>query len=339
MKKSISRPLGIALTLLFVGLAASSQAADSPINGDVTVQKVSFPHQTVKMVGNLFVPANFDKSKRYPTIVVTHPFGGVKEQAAGLYAKKLAEQGFITLAFDASHYGESGGEPRQAEVPTDRVDDIRSAVDYLSNHPQVDAQRIGALGICAGGGYTMNAAQTEHRIKAAAGVSTFDVGTARREGVGGTISYEARMKRLDEIAQQRSREARGEPIRYISFLPESDAEAAANPSVTYREGYDYYMKIARHPHSTGKYAFTSLGWQMAFFPFEQMETISPRPILLVAGSKADTLFMSQAAYNKAKEPRELFVVPGASHIDLYYKPEFVPTVVAKLKDFFDKALR
>ena len=271
--------------------------------------------------------------------MVTHPFGGVKEQAAGLYAQKLAEQGFIALAFDASHYGESGGEPRQAEVPTDRVEDIRSAVDYLSNHPQVDAERIGALGICAGGGYTLNAAQTEHRIKAAAGVSTFDVGTARREGVGNTISYETRMKRLEEIAQQRSREARGEPIRYLSFLPESDAEAAANPSVTYREGYEYYMKIARHPHSTGKYAFTSLGLQMAFFPFEQMETISPRPILLVAGSRADTLFMSQAGYNRAKEPRELFIVPGASHIDLYYKPEFVPAVVAKLKDFFGKALK
>ncbi|NTV75446.1 MAG: alpha/beta hydrolase [Holophaga sp.] len=147
------------------------------------------------------------------------------------------------------------------------------------------------------------------------------------------------MTRLDEIAQQRSREARGEPVRYVSFLPESDAEAAAHPSVTYREGYEYYMKIARHPNSTGKYAFTSLGLQMAFFPFEQMETISPRPVLLVAGSKADTLFMSRTAYDKAREPRELFLVPGASHIDLYYKPEFVPGVVTKLKEFFGKALR
>lgn len=327
------------LALLLVGFAASLQAAGSGLNGQATMQKVSFPHYTVKMVGNLFLPANLDRNKKYPAIVVTHPFGGVKEQAAGLYAQKLAEQGFITLAFDASHYGESGGEPRQAEVPADRVEDIRSAVDYLSNCPQVDAARIGALGICAGGGYTLNAAQTEHRIKAAAGVSTFDIGTARREGVGNTISYETRMKRLEDIAQQRSREARGEPIRYISFLPESDAEAAANPSVTYREGYEYYMKIARHPNSTGKYAFTSLGLQMAFFPFEQMETISPRPVLLVAGSKADTLFMSQAAYTRAKEPRELFIVPGASHIDLYYKPEFVPGVVAKLKDFFRKALK
>lgn len=339
MCNSKSKPIGLFLVLLLVGLATKMQAAAGDTFREATMQKVSFPHQTLKMVGNLFLPANFDKTKKYPAIVVTHPFGGVKEQAAGLYAKKLAEQGFITLAFDASHYGESGGDPRQAEVPTDRVEDIRSAVDYLSNHPQVDAQRIGALGICAGGGYTMNAAQTEHRIRAAAGVSTFDVGTARREGVGHTISYEARMKRLEDIAQQRSREARGEPVRYISFLPESDAEAAANPSVTYREGYDYYMKIARHPNSTGKYAFTSLGYQMAFFPFEQMETISPRPILLVAGSKADTLFMSQAAYNKAKEPRELFIVPGASHIDLYYKPEFVPGVVTKLKDFFGKALK
>lgn len=328
-----------AMVACLLGLAPRLESAE--MNNPTTepsVQKVSYPNRAVTMAGNLYLPANLDKRKKYPAIVVTHPFGGVKEQAAGLYARKLAEQGFITLAFDASHYGESGGEPRLAEVPADRVEDIRSAVDYLSNYPNVDAQRIGALGICAGGGYTMNAAQTDHRIRAAAGVSTFDVGSARREGVGGTISYETRMKRLDEVAQQRIREAKGEPIRYISFLPESDAEAAANPSVTYREGYEYYMKIARHPNSTGKYAFTSLGLQMAFFPFEQIETISPRPVLLIAGAKADTLPMSEDAFHKAIEPKELYVIPQATHIDLYYKPQFVPQVVAKLTDFFGKAL-
>ena len=134
-------------------------------NTSVTVQKVSFPHGTHQVVGNLFLPPGFDETKKYAAFPVTHPFGGVKEQTSGLYARHLAEQGFITLAYDASHYGESGGEPRLYEVPGDRVEDIRCAVDYLSNHPQVDPDRIGALGICADGGYTVNAAQTEYRSR------------------------------------------------------------------------------------------------------------------------------------------------------------------------------
>src|SRR6266516_2933590 len=135
---------------------------------NVTVQKVSYPHGQHQVVGNLFLPPGFDEAEKYPAVIFTHPFGGVKEQTAGLYARKLAEQGFIALAYDASHYGESGGEPRLYEVPGDRVEDIRCGVDYLSIHPQVDENRIGALGICAGGGYT---------------VSCFDVGSARRAGV------------------------------------------------------------------------------------------------------------------------------------------------------------
>ena len=194
-------------------------------NTSVTVQKVSFPHGTHQVVGNLFLPPGFDETKKYAAFPVTHPFGGVKEQTSGLYARHLAEQGFITLAYDASHYGESGGEPRLYEVPGDRVEDIRCAVDYLSNQPQVDPDRIGALGICAGGGYTVNAAQTEYRIKAVATISAFDVGSARREGVPrGLITYEQRVQRLEEIGAQRSREARGEPLRMINFVPASADE-------------------------------------------------------------------------------------------------------------------
>ena len=181
-------------------------------NDGVTTQKVSFPHGTHQVVGNLFLPPGFDEAKTYAAVVATHPFGGVKEQTSGLYAEKLAEQGFIALAYDASHYGESGGEPRLYEVPADRVEDIRCAVDHLANHPQVDPDRIGALGICAGGGYTVNAAQTEARIKAVGTVSAFDVGSARREGVPrGLFSEEFRIQRLREIGEQRTREAAGSP--------------------------------------------------------------------------------------------------------------------------------
>jgi fermentation-respiration switch protein FrsA (DUF1100 family) len=225
------------------------------------------------------------------------------------------------------------------EVPATRVEDIRCAVDFLSNHPQVDENRIGSLGICAGGGYAPNAAQTELRIKAVAAVSTFNLGAARREGVGGSISYEERVKRLKEIGEQRTREARGEPIRLVPVVPDSADQFTESTPVLYREGYEYYRTPrAQHPNSPNRYVFTSLGLQMAFFPFEQIETISPRPILLIAGSKADTLYWSQEAYEKAKEPKELFIVPGASHIDMYDKPQFVTPAVAKLTDFFSQHL-
>ncbi len=311
---------------------------DDKLQG-VTVQKVSFPNNKITVVGNLYTPANFDKSKKYAAIVVVHPFGGVKEQTSGLYAQKLAEQGFITLAYDAAYQGESGGEPRLIEIPATRVEDVRSAVDYLSNLPQVDENRIGVLGICTGGAYAINAAQTDLRIKAVAGVSVFDLGRARREGVGGTISYEERVKRLEEVGKQRTREASGEPVRLVPVVPDSADQFTDKTPALYREGYEYYRTPrAQHPNSPNRYTFTSLGLQMAFFPFEQIEAISPRPILMIAGSRADTLYFSKDALEKAKEPKELFVIPGASHIDMYDKPRYVTPAVAKLKEFFGKAL-
>jgi fermentation-respiration switch protein FrsA (DUF1100 family) len=311
-----------------------------PNLGGVTAERVTYRNRNIQsdVVGNLFKPVGFDASKQYPAIVVTHPFGGTKEQTAGRYAALLAQRGFITLAFDASYQGESGGLPRFMEIPASRVEDIRCGVDFLSNHPSVDPERIGALGVCAGGGYTMNAAQTDWRIKAAAGVSTFDIGSARREGVQGAIPVAQRLERQEKIGELRTHEAAGAPLEYVNFLPENAEAAAKSPSELYREGYDYYCVREEHPNEMKQYVFSSLGQQMAFFPFEQIETISPRPILLIAGSRADTRYYSENAVQKAHEPKELFVVPGASHIDLYYKPEFVPIVANKLADFFTKGL-
>jgi uncharacterized protein len=304
----------------------------------VDVERVTFPSNGNTVVGNMSKPASSGAGSKFPAVVVTHPFGAVKEQVSALYAEKLTDQGFVTLAFDASYQGESGGEPHFMEIPAARVEDIRCAVDFLSSHPQVDEDRIGALGICAGGGYTVNAAQTELRIKAVAGVSTFDIGSARREGVGGMIPLEARMKTLEEVGRQRTREARGEPIRYFSLVPDDPQQALSNPSQLYREGYVYYVQVCPNPNAMGRFVFTSLGPQMAFFPFEQVETIAPRPLLLIAGSEADTLYFSKNAYEKAKEPKELVIIPGATHIDLYYKPEFVPRVAEKLTQFFSAHL-
>jgi len=339
LKKSIALILvGVICSLFsFFNIAAAQNLND---NGrGVNMIKVSFKNNNVTMVGNLYLPANFDKSKKYPAIVVAHPWGGVKEQTSGLYARNLAEQGFIALAYDASHYGESGGEPRFMENPTDRVEDIRSAVDYLSNHNQVDEKRIGALGICAGGGYTISAAQTDLRIKAVAGISTYDVGAAAREGLKNVwpVSDAQRIQILKDAALQRTKEARGEAARIDKLLPTSTPPATAPQFI--RDAYDYYNTLrGRQPNATGNFRFTSTIRQMEFFPFEHIETISPRPLLLIAGSEAETLYFSQNAYEKAKDPKELFIITGASHFDMYDKLQYVTPAVAKLAEFFGKNL-
>jgi fermentation-respiration switch protein FrsA (DUF1100 family) len=306
----------------------------------VTIERVSYPARNMgtTIVANLFNPAGFRASRKHAAVVVTHPFGGVKEQTAGLYALHLAERGFVTLAYDASYQGESGGLPRLMEVPAQRLDDISCAIDFLVRHPHVDAERIGSLGICAGGAYALCNAASELRVKAVAAVSTFNLGEARREGMG-TISYEERMKRLRDAGEARSREARGEPVRLVPVVPDNPSGFTESTPQLYREGHDYYRTPrAQHPNSPNRYVFSSLPQQMAFFPFEQLDTISPRPILLVAGSRADTLFWSREVYEKAREPKELRVVEGATHIDMYDRPQFVAPAVGKLAEFFGRHL-
>ena len=174
------------------------------------------------MAGEIYFPEDFDTEKKYPSIVVTHPGNGVKEQVAGLYARLLSERGFVTLAFDASHQGESEGLPRYLEDPTARVEDIRCAIDFLVTLPYIDEERIGAMGICAGAGYSINAAQTEYRIKAVAGISTWDVGDSQRNGFAQCWTEEEKRQMFRGVALQRTREARGEapPVcRIRSQLP------------------------------------------------------------------------------------------------------------------------
>lgn len=148
----------------------------------VAEARVTFPNQLTSMAGILFTPANLDKTKTYPALGVAHPFGGVKEQTSGNYARKMAEKGYVTLAFDASHQGESGGYPRDTENPSERLEDIRCAIDYLTTLPIVDVERIGLLGVCAGGSYVLGVAPTEMRAKAIASVSLWDMGMMARDG-------------------------------------------------------------------------------------------------------------------------------------------------------------
>lgn len=318
------------------GLNAANKTPEM-ING-VKIEKVSFPNRfDNRVVGNLFFPPNYDANRKYAAIVVGHPFGGVKEQTSGLHAQKMAELGYVTLAYDASHYGESGGYPRYIESPEARVEDYSAAVDFLSNHKNVNPDAIGVIGICGGGGYSVSAAAIDHRIKAVATISMYDMGRARRQGLGDVITYEQRMKTLDEIGEQRTREFAGATRKDITAVPQTISEN--DPEFT-RDFYDYYKTPrAAHPNSTGFYSFTSLAPMMNFFPFVQIETISPRPLLFIVGERAVSAYFSEDAYSKAAEPKELFVVPGASHVDLYDRPQYLSVSIPKLDSFFKQYLK
>lgn len=305
---------------------------------EVKIEKVSFPNRFYNNIaGNLYFPPNYDADKKYPAIVVGHPFGGVKEQTSGLHAQKMAELGYVTLAFDATHYGESGGYPRYIESPEARVEDFSAAVDFLSNHKNVNTGAIGVIGICGGGGYSVSAAQIDHRIKAVATISMYDMGRARRQGLGDVITYEQRMKTLDDIGEQRTKEFAGAARKDIAAIP---SQLSANDTENTREFFDYYRTSrGGHPNSTSSYSYTSLAPMMNFFPFVQIETISPRPLLFIVGERAVSAYFSEDAYSKAAEPKELFVVPGASHVDLYDRPQYMAVSLPKLDAFFKQYLK
>lgn len=303
-------------------------------------KKVTFKKLNLKIAGLLFLPKDFDENKKYPAVVLTHPGGGVKEQCSSLYGWNLAQNGYVALAFDASHQGESEGLPRCLEDPTSRVEDIRSAVDYLTTLEYVDANNIGAMGICAGGGYTMNAIQTDIRIKAAAGISTWDVGDSAKNGFPGVNEENFLQNLLKQVADARTAEARGEEPRYWKYVPETEEEIKNAPSVISKEASEYYRtERCFYPTTTNRYLVSSNDKLAAWDAFAHIETVSPRPILLIVGSKADTLYYSEDCYKKALEPKEIYTIKNATHVDLYDKPEFVNQVVEKLVLFFNQYLK
>lgn len=321
------------------GLTTAPEAPAVTIGNGVKKQKVTFHNRfLIDMVGDLYFPANYSPAKKYAAIIVGHPFGGVKEQTSGLHARKLAEIGYVTLAFDASYYGESGGYPRRIESPEVRVDDFSAAVDFLTNHPAVEADKIGVIGICGGGCYSVSATQIDHRIKALATISMYDMGRARRQGIGDTQTYQQRMSILDEIGRQRTAEYGGAARKDIRALPEKVDENTPKFAIDFLDYYDNPER-GQHPNSTGYYSYTSLAPMMNFFPFTQIETISPRPLLFIVGENAVSKYFSEDAYEKAAEPKELFVVPGATHVDLYDQPEYLKITLPKLDTFFKQYLK
>ncbi len=365
MKKMLQKKVAVALLLgglMMMGMNGQAEAAapyhgnpyglvysdaiTKNVPGKVNIRPVEYEVEGIRVSANLYLPADYDEnsSKTYAAITVAHPNGGSKEQVAGLYAQRLAELGYITLACDARYQGESGGEPRLRDYPSNRIEDISGMVDYLSTLPKVDSTRIGSLGICGGGGYTLGAAQTDKRIKAVATLSMFNSGRVRRNGFLDADPQGAQA-RLQKAADARNKELTGE-ILYEGFLPPNStddqlrAKMAELPENTlYRDGIEYYGLSHRHPNATGSYTTESFMKLIAFDVEDRMDLIT-QPLLMVAGEKADTLYMTNDAFAKASgtKDKEIYLVPGASHIRTYWVPEYVNNAVAKLQAFFGKNL-
>lgn len=308
------------------------------VPGKVQIHPVNYKLNGIDISANVYTPAGYNPSKTYPTVVVAHPNGGVKEQVAGLYAQNLAELGYIAIAADASFQGASGGLPRNVDKPANRIEDIRGMVDYISSFQGVDSKKIGLLGVCGGGGYALKAAQTDKRFKAIATISMFNSGLVRKNGFmnSGLSSIQDRLKQASEA---RALEIAGGEVKYIANVKTTDEVAAKMPFDLYREGHEYYNKTHAHPNSTFRYTTSSLLDLMAFNAASNMDLIN-QPLLMMAGSKADSFYMTDQAFHLATstQNKELFLIPNATHIQTYYVPEYVEMATSKLKDFFGKHL-
>ena len=307
--------------------------------GKVNIHPVKYKLNGIEIAANVYTPANYDPSKKYPAVAVAHPNGGIKEQTAGLYAQRLAEAGYITIAADAAYQGASGGEPRHTDKPQYRTEDIHGMADYITRYPGVDANRLGVLGICGGGGYTLKATQSDKRFKAVATLSMFNSGEVRRNGFQNS-QLNTIQERLKQASNARAQEeASGKPV-FSGVASITDEEIAKTPTDLYREGYEYYYRTHAHPNSTFLYTTGSLMDLMTWDATDQIELIN-QPLLMIAGSKADTKYMTDEAFGKATnaKDKELFVIDDATHIQTYWKPEYVSQAVTKLDGFFKEYLK
>jgi fermentation-respiration switch protein FrsA (DUF1100 family) len=294
---------------------------------------VTFPSAGLKLAGHLYTPDGEADGPR-PAVVVGHPGSGVKEQAAGLYARRLAEQGFVTLAFDAAYQGESEGTPRGLEDPAHRVEDIKAAVSFLTTRDEVNPDRIGALGICASGGYALAATATDPRIRAVGAVSAVDMSRQFRLGADGAQDPAVVEGMLAAASAARTAEAHGADVQRFPVFPATGEEARAGGPHVY-EGWEYYRTPrAQHPRSAKSLTWTSVDRIAAFDTFASVAMIAPRPLLLIVGRAAVTSWMSVEAFQKVYGPKELAWIEGASHVDLYDKDEYVTPAVEKLDGFF-----
>jgi len=340
--------MGVLTTSGGAASAAPRKGASLPNGADnfytsdkVNVRKVSFKNQyQMTIAGNLFIPKTLDRMKSHPAILVGHPMGAVKEQSANLYATKMAEQGYVTLSLDLAFWGGSDGQPRNAVAPDIYAESFSAAVDFLSSQPFVDAQQIGAIGVCGSGSFVISAAKIDSRMKAIATVSMYDMGAANRNALNHSQTVEQRKQIIAEAAALRQAEFNGGPVKYTGGTV---LALAADTHPIQREFFDFYRTQrgeftpkGASPRTTTMPTLTSNVKFMNFYPFNDIDTISPRPMLFITGDLAHSKEFSEEAYQRAAEPKELYIVPGAGHVDLYDRVPLIP--FDKLNAFFGKHL-
>lgn len=302
-------------------------------------KKVNFKNSNngnIIMSAVINLPIEFDESKKYAAIIVSHPGGGVKEQASGLYAKKLTEQGFVSIAYDASYQGESTGEPRQLENPYIRTEDVSAVIDYLTTLPYIDTENIGAMGICAGAGYTANAAINDHRIKAVGAVSAVNIGQMFRNGWTNNVKDVDAMPYLIAGANARTADMKGEyQTMPLAPLKEEDA-----PNAELRGAWEYYhTNRCQYPTAPGWTTLRNLTQIITYDAYNKAEAFFTQPLLMVVGSNAGSAWMSEDLVKRAASTdKKLHVVEGPDHMDFYDKPEHVDAAVKQLSAFFKKNL-
>lgn len=307
-------------------------------SGAVNIHPVTYKLHGLMIAANVYTPAGYDPKNSYPAIVIAHPNGGVKEQVAGLYAQRLAEQGYITIAADASYQGASEGQPRNVDKPAYRIEDIHGMADFIIKYAGVDKNRVALLGVCGGGGYSLAAAQTDKRFKSIATISMFNSGRVRRNGYADS-QRDTIQKRLQQASDARAQEAAGGEVLYSGDAHLTDEQIANLPFDLYKQGYAYYWKTHAHPNSTFKYTTSSLLDLMRFDATDQIELIN-QPLLMIAGSHADSLYMTEDAFAKATgtKDKELFKIDGATHIETYWIPKYVNAAMQKLTTFYARTL-
>ncbi len=339
--------LAVIAGVIMMSSIASAQAkpadADNFYTSDkVTVQPVTFQNQyQMKIAGNLYMPKGMEQSRKHAAIIVGHPMGAVKEQSANLYATKMAEYGFVTLSVDLAFWGGSDGQPRNAVAPEIYSETFSAAVDYLGTRPFVDRNRIGVIGICGSGSFAISAAKIDPRLTAIATISMYDMGAANRNALNHSLTLEQRKQIIADAAVQRYVEFEGGKTKYTSGTVHEITDKS-NPIE--REFYDFYRTprgevtpegatplTTTHPTLSSNVKF------MNFCPFNDIETISPRPMLFITGDTAHSKEFSEDAYKRAAEPKELYYVKGAGHVDLYDRIGLIP--FGKLNEFFNKNLK
>lgn len=295
---------------------------------------VSYPNRYgIRIAADLYTAKDMDETSKYPALVIGPPYGGVKEQGPGVYANQLAQRGFVCLAFDPAFMGESGGEPRHVSSPDIFAENFSAGVDYLGTLPYVDREQIGAIGICGSGGFALSAAQVDTRIKAVATASMYDISDAGRI----FMAPEQLREELPKLNEQRWKDFENGSPEYLPSFPETPAEEVPEClDPVSAEFFSYYgLKRGHHPNARGGFTTTSQLAMLNFRSLDFVDQISPRPILMIVGENAHSKFFSENVYQAAAEPKELYVVPDAIHIDLYDRLDKIP--FDKLDSFFRKA--